>query len=644
MTTTAVASRIHPQQVYGLVAPTSLTGPLREAVVKYGRGVLVEEATTNLITNPSFEAGTTGWAAQGSYTVAQSSERAFVGTKSLKVTATATTAGGASFAVSMTSGQTYALSVWVWVGLLKSGTTVRIVDNGGTPLTGATTAAQGNGWVRIGGTFVAGSTASLTFYVHTSTTVNAGDYFYVDAAQAENKSIITSYTDGSLATAWDAPGNLLPTAMQSFEDGSLGGMVLSAGTATLANSAAQVYAGTKSLLLTVGATATLGVTGATGTAASPVVAGRAYTGSLWVRPSAARQLRADILWYTAAGAFISASANTVTGVATTWTRQSVTAVAPATAAFATVGFASTDATNADTFYLDGLRLAEGTGAGSYRWTGAENASTSTRANGGLIYPTPTVPSARVTVCAWVRTSTATANPAFLVRLGADDNNNFSLFLNGASVTARKTVGGVSVDAIGGTWAAGDLLFIALVYDSTNLVAYLSKNGGAVTTATTASATLPTAATQLAIGSTLAGTGIANAGIEQALVYDSALSAGDIAALAFHGDGTGMAEDSRLVFAALAPEDETPVYLSALSLSGTGRLRRRGGATQNPAVTVEVGTPHSFAATGAVLTVRLPDGSGAGTPGVGESFLLEDGSWHTVVGTARGAAEDLLYTT
>jgi hypothetical protein len=64
----------------------------------------------------------------------------------------------------------------------------------------------------------------------------------------------------------------------------------------------------------------------------PVTAGQMYTASLYVRNSAAQTMQARLYWYTAAGASVSNTNSSSTAVpANTWTRLSVSGVAPATA-------------------------------------------------------------------------------------------------------------------------------------------------------------------------------------------------------------------------------------------------------------------------------------------------------------------------
>src|SRR5687768_1054745 len=76
--------------------------------------VVIPEATTNLVTNPSVETATTGWTAVGG-SIARSTTQQRRGVYSLAVTPTSGTTDGVYFGtVSLTSGTTYTASVDVY--------------------------------------------------------------------------------------------------------------------------------------------------------------------------------------------------------------------------------------------------------------------------------------------------------------------------------------------------------------------------------------------------------------------------------------------------------------------------------------------------------------------------------------------------
>lgn len=571
-------SQLWVLEQYGPQEPSSLTGPIRVGKGKYGDGLLVEQGTTNLITNPSFETGITGYQLPGSAAAAVSTTRSMFGAQSCLVTIGVSGSTGIGYTVNAGAvGDSTVYTVSAWVFIPVGSPAVRFSIQGAivaSTVTGGFSTSNGR-WERISCTFttVAGASA-LTGVIYLITTgTSTSQQFWTDGWQLEAKASATSYADGSLATAWNAPGNLIPAAAaQSFEDGTLGGWTTNV--ATLTNSAAQFYAGTKALLATVTSTATLNVISPTGTSASPVVAGKTYTGSLWVRPSAARQLRADIVWYTAAGAVISTAPGTaVAGGVATWQRVSVSGVAPATAAFAAVQYTSTDSTNADTVYLDGVRIEEGTGAAAYRWTGAENASASTRTAGFLVHALPTLMANLVSAAVLVRVGTPVSTATMFprpVHLGTTADG-FSIYLNNGSVYVVKLVATVTVQVqLALSLVPGDLLFLALTYDGTTLTAYGSKNGGVISSATAASATIPADISQVAVGGHPGGANQSDSVVEQVLIYRGSLTSTEVQALAAVKVETGFKDDARIVLAAGTGIVRGTVR--AATVTGTGYYR------------------------------------------------------------------------
>ena len=197
---------IYKLSTYGPVAPSTVAAPVRTGLGRFGDGLFIDEATTNLVTNPSFETNTTGWAAQGSFTIVQSSVRGYAGTKSLRVVATSTTDGGTVFSLAVTNGTTYTVQAMVWIETLKSGSVVQLLNTLGVGLTSVTgfnvsTSTTGR-WVRLVGSYTATSTGTVNFYVHSSGGVAVGDAWTVDAVQVEAKAYPTSYCDGSLGSGY----------------------------------------------------------------------------------------------------------------------------------------------------------------------------------------------------------------------------------------------------------------------------------------------------------------------------------------------------------------------------------------------------------------------------------------------------------
>ncbi len=112
----------NPDDVLGGVTATTSGGVIFRPG-QYGKGVQVAEGTTNLVTNPSFETGTTGW--WGNATLSQSDAYSFVGSHSLKAVTTAAgqyalldvsseTSGGTEYTYSLYARGNGELFIFFW--------------------------------------------------------------------------------------------------------------------------------------------------------------------------------------------------------------------------------------------------------------------------------------------------------------------------------------------------------------------------------------------------------------------------------------------------------------------------------------------------------------------------------------------------
>lgn len=165
------------------------------------RGLIVEEATINLIINPSVETAITGWLGVN-VTVTRSDTRSVFGDYSAKGVVTANNGyfrynpGGAGGRILVDSSTDYTFSAWIHAD--EAGDEVRI---GWTEFNGAVTL----GSATTGYTLVAG----WQRLVHTSETAATCDRiqavvdnlddahtYYLDAAQVEKKDYATTYCDG----------------------------------------------------------------------------------------------------------------------------------------------------------------------------------------------------------------------------------------------------------------------------------------------------------------------------------------------------------------------------------------------------------------------------------------------------------------
>jgi hypothetical protein len=148
--------------------------------------------------------------------------------------------------------------------------------------------------------------------------------------------------------------------------------------------------------MTTSATGSHEVATAGGTSGFPVTTGLSYALSFYSRAAAAaKTVTPKINWYNSSGTFLSTATGTgVSDSTSAWVRQTVIAVAPATAAFASVQVRwSAALSNPETHYMDGFLFEQSAAVGTYfdgastlagyvfAWTGTANASTSTQNTG-----------------------------------------------------------------------------------------------------------------------------------------------------------------------------------------------------------------------------------------------------------------------
>jgi hypothetical protein len=183
----------------------TVTGGIAYVGGKFGKAATVAQATTNLITNPSFETGLTGWTATtGGSTMsgAQSAIQSLWGGYSLRITNTTANADAFyEFSLSGISASTvYSVSVWVnctsftSAALGNRALTAHDSANVGGTFTQTTITASTIGWVRLTLTVTSHSapgTLRIRLYSPAAT-------IYYDGVQVEQKSAPTPYCDGSL--------------------------------------------------------------------------------------------------------------------------------------------------------------------------------------------------------------------------------------------------------------------------------------------------------------------------------------------------------------------------------------------------------------------------------------------------------------
>lgn len=178
---------------------------------------------TNLVTNPSLETNTTGWASFFT-TMSRSSTQAKFGTYSLRSSSPGTDVHGVNYERTVTAGVTYTFSAWVYRPSTSQDVNFKILLAGAaypnTQTTPATIPANTWTWLTLTATASASGTAS--FIVLTDqTTTSSGHIFYTDGAMITEGSTVYNYADGNSTNwTWDGTANLsTSTGLAVFSDG-----------------------------------------------------------------------------------------------------------------------------------------------------------------------------------------------------------------------------------------------------------------------------------------------------------------------------------------------------------------------------------------------------------------------------------------
>jgi len=172
--------------------------------------VIVPEATTNLCTNPSFELGTTGWAATGTSSLAQDSTESWRGIYSLKGTF-----GGAGFIAQYTTtlptvGVDYRLSARVWVPSNWNGGSIFInATSFGATETIIFQWTEGTDeyekWHYLESSLNPAADVTGEIQIHFDGVPTSTRFIYIDGFQIEEKSTATTYCDGDQeGCSWQA--------------------------------------------------------------------------------------------------------------------------------------------------------------------------------------------------------------------------------------------------------------------------------------------------------------------------------------------------------------------------------------------------------------------------------------------------------
>lgn len=231
---------------------------------KFNKALQVAEPTTNLVTNPSFETGTTGWTlnnASGTASDARTSLYNHTGSYAVRLTGSPTGANDFYYTTvtGLAASTAYAISAWVFVrsftGAAQNSLGLYAYDtlDSGTTGRNTTITAGTSGWVRH--TVVVTTTAAVGSHTIQIRLYSPNGYTVWDAVQCEAKAFATPYCDGSLggysaAGAADKTGHSWNGAAHASTSGRLTG---SASYATAGN--IGLYSGTVSAWINLAALA-----------------------------------------------------------------------------------------------------------------------------------------------------------------------------------------------------------------------------------------------------------------------------------------------------------------------------------------------------------------------------------------------------
>ena len=169
---------------------------------KFYKSVQIAEATTNYVTNPSFETSAAGWTTTVTGTgggFVRDTTRSFVGVASAKITASSGGSYGIrSSSVSVPNGG----SVTVQCRILRDGATsvlVQIRDTTNSTTRATASPAQTGTWERVTASWTNTTGAAATVEMRVLNTQSDGaSNIWLDACQIELKAYATPYCDGSL--------------------------------------------------------------------------------------------------------------------------------------------------------------------------------------------------------------------------------------------------------------------------------------------------------------------------------------------------------------------------------------------------------------------------------------------------------------
>lgn len=163
----------------------------------------VGQNNLNVISNPSFESNTTGWAANGSATLTQITADKYSGLGSLSVATTAAASDGAKFNYALAASTTYSFSVYARATTANFSTLQLGYSADTTTQTSCLTAQAviTTGWTRYTCSFTTGTVSgtAASRFVYVKQTDATARTFYIDAVQLEVASAATNYNLGNIS-------------------------------------------------------------------------------------------------------------------------------------------------------------------------------------------------------------------------------------------------------------------------------------------------------------------------------------------------------------------------------------------------------------------------------------------------------------
>lgn len=358
---------------------------------------------TNLCTNPSFETNTTGWAAGLTSLAMSATVGGKEGANALRATSSTTTAHQAQFNFSVTSGQSYTLSGWIYRPNTSQDIQFRAAFGGASINASGTAAnATANTWQRFTVTGTATSTGTGTaIFQTTAASAASGHVFYVDAVLIENSNALHDYYSGATAAAGDFTYAWTGTAHASTSQWRFTGVTNSSAQGTVSSTAwsnsgsrsvrvIPIYTNQNDSYAALNSMVTL----APSTTYTVIAKARLTSVQTGTLHASARSV--VVAW--SAGSVVTASETTVPNAIGVYEYRKVftTPAGGSLAQFRAYNGAPYTTMGANEIWWDDVTVVQGTYTGSsfdgattdsaefqYDWTGTVNGSTSTRTQNTL---------------------------------------------------------------------------------------------------------------------------------------------------------------------------------------------------------------------------------------------------------------------